>query len=131
MLLCVGCFAHRYNGEATERLRDRLLRQEFDKIADEAYPAVIHSLGRDELVHQLREISSELKEIDPELRLVPSAYKADPSAGLDDTNFTAVDVVGKGKKVTVTIDWMGEYRMCGIGIIREPNDPGHGFRVCD
>ena len=130
-LSCVGCFASYYNSQATKRLKTEMLHEEFEKIADEAYPPLVDHLGRNDLIRQSRELTDELKAIDPELNWQPSSFRPDPSAGLNDTNFTAVDIFGPSGKVTLTIDWMDNFRMCGIGIIKDNNDPGHGFRVCD
>ena len=133
--LLVGCgfIGYRHQNElAVEKLRQRIIAEQFNEIYLETSIDTKNGITRDDFVTQMRSVTSVLKGIDPEIKWGPDkTYSYDPSVFRDD-NFSSRDLSGNGKKINVQLEWAPDFRLCSMYVFSDLNgSTGVGFRNCD
>ena len=103
LLVGGGFIGYRHQNElAVEKLRQRIIAEQFDEIYLEASIDTRKGIARD-----------------------------DPSVFRDD-NFSSRDLSGNGKKINVELEWAPDFRLCSMHVFSDLNDStGVGFRMCD
>lgn len=136
ILLCsffagISC-ARRANVNAVEKLRLRLVTNQFDELYDDSSSVTRARLSKQDFIVEINRLADSLKAIDPEIKWQRNeTLLYDPGVNRDD-NFSSMDLESRGKKVNVQINWEGSFQFCGIQVISELNDgTGVGFRHCD
>ncbi|MBK9767989.1 MAG: hypothetical protein IPP63_13720 [Chloracidobacterium sp.] len=118
--LLVGCgfIGYRHQNElAVEKLRQRIIAEQFDEIYLEASIDTRKGIARDDFVGQMRSITSVLKGIDSEIKWGPDiTCSYDPSVFRDD-NFSSRDLSGNGKKINVELEW-ADFRLCSMHVFQ-------------
>ena len=133
--LLVGCgfIGYRHQNEvAVEKLRQRLVAEQFDEIYRDTSSVTRSRVTQDEFVAQMKSVTGILKGVDSEIKWEPDkTYSYDTSLFRDD-NFSSRDLSGDGKKINVQLEWAPDFKLCSMHAFRDLNDStGTGFRNCD
>lgn len=127
-----GCMSYGPASDAAvEKLRMRLISENFDEIYSNTSGVTKAQLTRDEFVERIKEVSSELKSIDPEIHWQRSSHTADEAVFRDD-NFSWMHLEKDGRQLDVQLDWAPDFRLCAMSTFTDINGSGKRiFRNCD
>ena len=130
----MGCsmYYRRANDTAIEKLRQRLVAESFDDIYRDTSNITRAQLTLDEFIKIMKVVTVDLKAIDSEIKWARNTTVNYDESVFRDDNFSSLDLEGNGSKVNVTLDWAGDFKLCGMSTSTDVNDGGKRiFRNCD
>lgn len=132
MMLGLGCVSYRQaNDAAVEKLRQRLIDEDFNEIYKDTADVTRAQLSYEEFVLAIKSATDELKTVDPEVNWHRSSHSAYEAVFRDD-NFSWMYLERDGRKINVQLTWAPDFKLCEMSTFNDINGSGKRvFRNCD